>query len=234
MLRYLLILIFCLIPFIGYTTETIKISELGDATSATGDDYLVMVNDPGGSPVTKKITATNLFQNLPALGFTGCGSGVVYSTADAFTCETSLPSVTISGFTVSRGMCSDASGNATTCTTQPMVGSIAIITKADSYTLGTDDAREAYGYMVFMSGDTKILTLPAVAAGMNFCLYSTDATEKRIDPNASDGIRNGTAARNADGHYMKSDASAGAFACLIGDSADGWTVLGKSGTWSDE
>ena len=69
-----------------------------------------------------------------------------------------------------------------------------MITKSDDYTLGTDDAQEAYGYMVWMSGASKTLTLPAVAAGMSFCLYSTDANAKTIDPNGSDRIRlNGAA-----------------------------------------
>lgn len=59
-MRYLLIIILCLIPFIGNTTETIKISELGTADAATSDDYMVIVDDPDGSPVTKKITLGNL------------------------------------------------------------------------------------------------------------------------------------------------------------------------------
>lgn len=118
-------------------------------------------------------------------------------------------------------------------TTGTISGKIPMITKSDDYTLGTDDAQEAYGYMVWMSGN-KTLTLPAVSAGMSVCVYSTDATAKMIDPNANDGIRNGTATRNADGHKITSSGAAGDFACLVADSADGWTVLGKSGTWSDE
>jgi hypothetical protein len=118
-------------------------------------------------------------------------------------------------------------------TTGTISGKIPSITKSDDYTLGTDDAQEAYGYMVWMSGN-KTLTLPAVSAGMSVCVYSTDATAKMIDPNANDGIRNGTASRNADGHKITSAGAAGDFACLVADSADGWTVLGKSGTWTDE
>ena len=241
-MRYLLIIILCLIPIIGNTTETIKISELGTAASgdATDDDYFVMVDDPGGAPVTKKITGQNLFGALPRLGVTSCGTGVVYSTADVFSCETTLATITLSGGTASTVAVWDASQNLTALTTQNMnttgniSGKVPIINKADNYTLGTDSAQEAYGYMVFMTGDGKILTLPAVVIGMSVCVYSVDATAKVVDPNANDGIRNGTAARNADGHTITSDASAGAFVCLIADSADGWTTLGKSGTWTDE
>lgn len=119
-------------------------------------------------------------------------------------------------------------------TTGTISGKVPMITKSDDYTLGSDSAQEAYGYMVWISGDSKIVTLPAVAAGMSVCVYSTDATAKVVDPNGNDGIKNGTAARNADGHKITSGGTAGDFVCLVADSADGWTVLGKSGTWTDE
>ena len=118
-------------------------------------------------------------------------------------------------------------------TTGTISGKIPMITKSDNYTLGTDNAQEAYGYMVWMSGANKTLTLPAVAAGMSVCLYSTDAEIKRVDPNSSDGLRMG-AARDTDGDAIASTAAIGAFVCLVADSADGWTVLGKSGTWTAE
>ena len=124
-------------------------------------------------------------------------------------------------------------GSLNFATTGTISGKIPMITKSDDYVLGTDSAQEAYGYMVWMSGN-KTLTLPAVAAGMNVCVYSTDATAKMVDPNASDGIRNGTDIRNADGHKITSAGDTGNFVCLVADSADGWTVLGKSGVWTDE
>jgi hypothetical protein len=76
--------------------------------------------------------------------------------------------------------------------------------------------------------------LPAVAVGQNFCIYSTTAATIIVDPDTVDGIRNGTATRNVDGHKITSDGVAGSFVCFIGDSIDGWTVLGKAGTWTDE
>jgi hypothetical protein len=70
---------------------------------------------------------------------------------------------------------------------------------------------------------------------MSVCVYSADSYDKVVDPNGSDGIRNGTTTRNADGHKITSGATdQGSFVCLVADSADGWTVLGKSGTWTDE
>ena len=112
-------------------------------------------------------------------------------------------------------------------------GKIPMITKADDYTLGTDNAQEAYGYIIWMSGANKTLTLPAVVAGMSGCLYSTDAEIKRLDPNASDGLRMG-AARDTDGDAIAATAAIGAYVCWVADGADGWTILGKNGTWTAE
>lgn len=41
-----------------------KISELTTLTNASGDDLLVIVDDPSGSPATKKIALSNLFANV--------------------------------------------------------------------------------------------------------------------------------------------------------------------------
>ena len=126
-------------------------------------------------------------------------------------------------------------GSAALVATGTISGAIPSITKSGDYTLGTDSSQEAYGYMVWLTGDGTVLTLPAVVAGMSVCVYSADSYDKVVDPNASDGIRNGTTTRNADGHKITSGATdQGSFVCLMADGADGWTVLGKAGTWTDE
>lgn len=43
--------------------EAKKITQLDEILSASGDDFVVIVNDPGGIPSTKKITALNLLGN---------------------------------------------------------------------------------------------------------------------------------------------------------------------------
>ena len=48
------------------TDRAKKISELTVLTSASGDDLLVIVDDPSGTAVTKKITVSNLFGNSQA------------------------------------------------------------------------------------------------------------------------------------------------------------------------
>lgn len=43
-----------------------KISELTALTAVSGDDLLVIVDDPAGTPVTKKVTVANLLGNSAA------------------------------------------------------------------------------------------------------------------------------------------------------------------------
>jgi hypothetical protein len=60
-----------------------KITELSLATAVTPDDLLVMVDDPAGSPVTKKVTVSTLRQPI-TLAY-GSGSGNMPT--DAAACD---------------------------------------------------------------------------------------------------------------------------------------------------
>jgi hypothetical protein len=42
----------------------IKITELPSATGVTPDDIMVIVDDPGGTPLTRKITIENLAETI--------------------------------------------------------------------------------------------------------------------------------------------------------------------------
>ncbi len=117
-------------------------------------------------------------------------------------------------------------------------GSVKVITTSTGFTIGSAPLtvgtdRIAYGGAIFLT-TTATLVLPAVQIGMSLCAYSPAAVVITVDPNASDGIRNGTATRNADGENITCNAAAGNYVCLLGDSADGWTVFGKAGTWTDQ
>jgi hypothetical protein len=46
--------------------KALKISELTALTSISGDDLLVIVDDPSGTPTTKKVTVANLLGNSAA------------------------------------------------------------------------------------------------------------------------------------------------------------------------
>jgi len=43
-----------------------KVTELTAATSATADDLLMIVDDPSGTPASKKISLNNFFASVPA------------------------------------------------------------------------------------------------------------------------------------------------------------------------
>lgn len=43
-----------------------KVTELTALTSPAGEDLLLIVDDPSGTPVTKKVTVSNLFGNSTA------------------------------------------------------------------------------------------------------------------------------------------------------------------------
>ena len=46
--------------------KALKISELNALTAPSGDDILVIVDDPTGTPTTKKVTVANLLGNSSA------------------------------------------------------------------------------------------------------------------------------------------------------------------------
>ncbi len=46
--------------------KALKISELNAITAPSGDDLLVIVDDPTGTPTTKKVTVANLLGNSSA------------------------------------------------------------------------------------------------------------------------------------------------------------------------
>ena len=68
--------------------------------------------------------------------------------------------------------------------------------------------------------------------GMSECDCSAAAASFDIEPNNADRIRlNGVGLSDSD--KLTSPGAAGDYICLLYDSADGWTTLGRSGTWVD-
>lgn len=87
------------------------------------------------------------------------------------------------------------------------------------------------GHLVTIT-QTATITLPACFVGACVTVYSTAANAVSVDPNASDRIvLDGTALD--DGDKITSASGAGDFATLICDDANGWRVVGRSGTWTD-
>jgi len=88
------------------------------------------------------------------------------------------------------------------------------------------------GYLILVTAVATI-TLPVVAVGSVVTVYSTGANAIIIDPNDNDRIiLNG--ATTGDGKQITSASGAGDYVTLVGDSADGWIVIGRSGVWTQE
>jgi hypothetical protein len=115
-------------------------------------------------------------------------------------------------------------------TSGTLQGMIKVTDKSDNATLTT---AEMSGGMIRVTA-AKTMTLPAVAIGNSACVYSTGANVVKIRPNGSDGFVLNGVTRDTDGHGIYSAGAAGDFICFYGDSADGWTTLGRSGTWTSE
>jgi len=95
-------------------------------------------------------------------------------------------------------------------------------------------AAQCLGQLILVSAACTV-TLPAVstvAEGGHVTVYSTGANLVKIDLNSSDRfILDGTAL--TDDHMLDSESAAGDYVTVIKDSAVGWTVVGRSGTWTD-
>lgn len=101
---------------------------------------------------------------------------------------------------------------------------IPLVTKVASsnYTIGTDNALELYGGMIYATAAIT-LTIPAVTAGMSFTVQTIGAVAVSVDPNASDLlVRDGTA--QADGEKVTNLSTAGDIAVFTYYDATGWAV----------
>jgi hypothetical protein len=93
-------------------------------------------------------------------------------------------------------------------------------------------AAQVLGQLLLVTA-TATITLPAVVIGACITIYSTTEAAVMVDPNANDRIvLDGAAGGN--GKKITSASGAGNFVTLVGESADGWTVIGRSGTWTME
>jgi len=100
-------------------------------------------------------------------------------------------------------------------------------TLSSASTLSTDQIQ---GGFIMVSAAVTI-TLPAVVIGALITIYSTAANAVVVDPaNADRIILDGV--DKTDGVAITSASGAGDYVTLLGDSADGWTVIGRSGTWT--
>ena len=110
-------------------------------------------------------------------------------------------------------------------------GGLDVITASANTTLTADQCR---GSLVLVS-TTCTITLPAVSGvieGGHLTIYSTGTNLIKLDLDSVDRfILDGTAL--VDDHMLDSESGAGDYVTVVKDSAAGWTVIGRSGAWTD-
>ena len=116
-------------------------------------------------------------------------------------------------------------------------GSRVRVTKTDDYTTLITDV----GKVIYLSTDTKTITLLATVAGAEFIIVNQAAAAAaliHVDPNAADLFLGGCdVAANADGHKMsntKATQKRGDYLHVLSDGSTGYTIVGIRGTWAAE
>jgi hypothetical protein len=117
-------------------------------------------------------------------------------------------------------------------TTGIISGKIGVITKSSAYTLGTDAAKEAYGYAMLATG-AMVLTLPAGVVGMSGCAYERDTAEALSVKPATDEFMVLNGVKLNVNHKVTSASGVGDYVCYAVLETGVWYVLGRSGTWID-
>ncbi len=146
---------------------------------------------------------------------------------------------TIGGFTASKRLESDGSGNATTdsgtldfATTGTIQGGIKISSDADGMT-GAEMTTAGVRGTLFLATGSGTWTLPTAVSGMNLCLMDTGTAHDLIlDVQAADTLMfNGTEDSAGDGITNASGSSTGDKICVVAYAAGKWIVTSSQGTW---
>ncbi|NIP26668.1 MAG: DUF2190 family protein [Phycisphaerae bacterium] len=109
-------------------------------------------------------------------------------------------------------------------------------TKSANYTVDTEDT----GKVIHVDTDAKVITLPAIAAGLIDIVIVNDGADGtvavNISPNSVDKIMGPDIAGtdNKDLINTKATAKRGDFVHLSGNHADGWFVTAMRGIWATE
>ena len=175
----------------------------------------------------------------------GAAGGLLQSDGTDYARVDTLTGLTFGGFTVSTAIVSGAAGALeSSAVTSTELGYLAGLTgyvkgvttktTATTYTIGTTDANEAYGGVIYVTGACTV-TAPAVVAGMSFTVITIGDVAVSLDVNASDKmVLDGVTLD--DGDKATNTSKAGDIIVCTYYSADGWYCASgsNSGTlWSD-
>lgn len=190
--------------------------------SSTSADSIIGLNSYSLGSAGVKLTG----DGDGAITFLGLGNG--YDEDLTLNLDDTENTASISS---STGVTSISLGSIGMVTTGTLQGAIKVNTDANGMSSAEMTTAGVYGAFYVASG-AGTWNLPAVASGMNICIYSTTAAAIVVNPDDGDVITlNGTALSAGDS--ITSASGAGDFICLIGVSDSSWLTLGRSGTWTD-
>ena len=119
-------------------------------------------------------------------------------------------------------------------TTGDIMGGINVSSKAGAYTIGTDDAHEAYGTM-FTNSNVADLTLPASpAVGMSGCLMQEAGVTgiMKLQPEGTENLVYKGVEMTA-GTDLASAGAATDRICWVAITTDHWLITTATGTWAE-
>jgi len=121
-------------------------------------------------------------------------------------------------------------------TTNDLLGGVYAVEKGSTYTIGADDAKEAYGgIFVNTTASTRTYTLPSAVPGMHVCVMNGNGISNILvlQSAASDVIVLDGAPTGA-GEFIDSAGAAGDYVCVFALDDTDWYTKDKNGTWSVE
>lgn len=178
---------------------------------------------PGtGLTITTTTIEATANANAVTLASAAAGAGLLIVSAGADRTATATDTVTtINATTVA----------ATTITFGGATVGVRPVSKitAANYTIGTTDANELFGGVIYVTAAATI-TIPAVAAGASFTVITVGAVAVSVDPNAADLIvLDGVAL--SDGDKITNLSTAGDIAVFTYYDATGW--FASTNGWTD-
>jgi hypothetical protein len=196
---------------------------LSVGNGATGPGFIRLKEDSDNGTDYSTITGAADAGTYPSFTFSGS-----QGSEDLTLAVTAANTWTVSSSTGVTDISFSAINMATTGTIQ---GATKINADSNGMSQGEMTTAGMYGTFYTATG-AGTWNLPAAAAGMCFCIYSTTAAAIVINPDNSDVITlNGTALSAGDS--ITSASGAGDFICLLAVSDSSWLTLGRSGTWTD-
>ena len=173
-MKKILLSILLFLMFYGCAFGQTAVTSMTEDTSPTSDDIIYVINNPGVTPGDRKVTLGNAITK--AHGLTGDGY-LLKLNGTTIASTSSITGITLGGFTASKGLCSDGSGNAVACTnlTDTVTGTGSVVL-ATTPTLVTPILGAATATSLLATGivdGTAPIVITATSAG-----YTLGATYK--------------------------------------------------------